>query len=131
MTSALRWGPALAWMGLIFLLSSQSRPPSLAGEAPDWLLHGIAYGALAALLHRAWTGRLLGPPAPAGVLLAVFAATTLFGASDEFHQSFVPGRHAELRDLVADAAGATLALLVLRFAARPMPAAPSPPAPIQ
>jgi VanZ family protein len=35
--------------------------------------------------------------------------TVLYGASDEWHQMFVNGRHAEWRDLRADALGALAA----------------------
>ena len=34
---------------------------------------------------------------------------SFYGATDEWHQSFVPGRDADVRDLVADAVGAALA----------------------
>jgi len=34
------------------------------------------------------------------------AITTAYGCSDEWHQSFVPGRDADLRDVWADAVGA-------------------------
>jgi VanZ family protein len=41
-------------------------------------------------------------------LLSSFLLTILYGVTDEFHQSFVPGRHASLLDLVADSFGALL-----------------------
>jgi VanZ family protein len=34
------------------------------------------------------------------------AITIVYGVTDEFHQSFVPGRSADAYDLAADAAGA-------------------------
>ena len=37
-----------------------------------------------------------------------------YGATDEWHQSFVPGRETELGDWVADATGAAVALLLYR-----------------
>ena len=37
---------------------------------------------------------------------------SLFGASDEFHQSFVPGRDTDVFDWVADTLGATAGALV-------------------
>ena len=40
-----------------------------------------------------------------GMLLAVLL-TVAYGLTDEVHQSFVPGRTPELRDLAADALGA-------------------------
>jgi len=43
-------------------------------------------------------------------LLGAFVITVLYGVSDEFHQSFVPGRTPDVADVAADAAGAALAL---------------------
>ncbi len=41
-----------------------------------------------------------------------FLSTVLYAVTDEFHQSFVPGRSCELRDVLIDSSGA-LALLLL------------------
>ena len=101
------WGPVWAAMALIFAASGMSSLPSAARALDDGLWHGLGYGFLAALLLRAlaaarWeavTGRT-----------ALFAAVlaTLYGATDELHQWFVPGRTAQWSDLVADAAGAAV-----------------------
>ena len=42
----------------------------------------------------------------------------LYAASDEFHQLFVPSREASVRDVLIDSAGAILALILIRLAAR-------------
>ena len=42
----------------------------------------------------------------------------LFAASDEWHQTFVPGRGGNLLDVVIDTAGATAAVLWLAYAER-------------
>jgi VanZ family protein len=44
---------------------------------------------------------------------AVF--TILYGASDEFHQYFVPNRSSEVQDWVADVLGIILALIIIKF----------------
>jgi VanZ family protein len=44
------------------------------------------------------------------VLLTIVCATA-YGVSDEFHQRFVPGRTADVRDVAADAIGASAAAL--------------------
>jgi len=44
-------------------------------------------------------------------------ATTLYGLSDEFHQSFVPGRYPSLGDIVADGVGGFLAVVLVWFMA--------------
>lgn len=99
-------------MGLIFYLSSRRLPPAVSA-APDWLLHGVAYGTLAALLHRAVAGRFWRARATVSGLAGVLLVTVLYGVSDEVHQSFVPGRTSEARDVLSDGAGAAIALAVL------------------
>jgi VanZ family protein len=64
------------------------------------VVHFVAFGFLATL-----TVRLL-PPSRAW--LAVLAVS-LFGATDEWHQSFTPGRMMDWTDWVADTAGALVA----------------------
>ena len=107
-----RWLPALFFMTAIFIFSSQpsSELPNFASW--DRLVkkggHAIGYGLLAlSYLHlfdykknRYWLAWLL---------------AVLFSATDEFHQSFVPGRHPSLTDvLVFDNLGAALALFFYR-----------------
>jgi VanZ family protein len=48
-----------------------------------------------------------------------WSLTVLYAASDEFHQTFVPGRHGWYGDLVVDATGALLAALALWRVRRP------------
>ena len=90
----------------------------------DKLAHFFAFGLITALLWHGTEG-----DAP----LAVLGAVVAFGALDEVHQIFVPGRTAELADFIADAAAATTvcgALLIRRKLlcaelSRPLPAATS------
>ena len=67
--------------------------------AADKLAHLVVYGILGALLAR---GRRLQGHFPHAVLVLVGA---LYGASDEWHQSFVPGRQVSALDWVADLCG--------------------------
>jgi VanZ family protein len=39
-----------------------------------------------------------------------------YGAIDELHQMFIPGRSADLRDWLADSAGVIIGVLILNFA---------------
>jgi VanZ family protein len=99
-------------MAAIFFLSSQSTLPG-SSLTPDWVQHGVAYAGLAlvtlrALVRGRWS--LIG----ATSIVIAWLMVTIYGASDEFHQSFVPGRTPDLRDLVADSAGAALALAAAR-----------------
>jgi VanZ family protein len=97
----------LLYMFGIFLASSVSDPP-MPSQVPDVSLHGAAYFGLTLLLIRAlalnkWSG------VTATTLAAAWTIAALYGVSDEWHQSFVPHRHADLRDVVADAIGAVAA----------------------
>lgn len=106
---ALRWAAAVAWMGLIFYLSAQSTLPSLAPFVPGLQAiagHVGAYAVLAVLLQGALAGAGV---QRAGWWAIVLAA--LYGMSDEFHQSFVPGRDPDVFDLAMDTVGASAALL--------------------
>lgn len=113
------WGPAVAWMGFIFLLSAQpglrvSDDPGVDGPIRHFA-HVVTYGVLACLLLRSlragsalrWTRRT--------VLLAI-ALATLYGVSDEIHQTYVPARTGHLVDVGWDLLGAALGLVLLRLA---------------
>jgi VanZ family protein len=98
-------------MAVIFYESSLTEAP-LPGGMSDKLAHATGYGLLGGLVARAMAG---GFPAPIGVSSAIasLAISILYGASDEWHQRFVPGRTADLRDLLADAIGAAVAVGVV------------------
>jgi len=90
-------------MATIFYLSSESNPlPALTSRVWDKLLHLIEYGGLAALLCRAFLGEGLGWLT--GILGAV-VLTSAYGASDEWHQLFTPGRDSDIHDWFADTLG--------------------------
>lgn len=103
---------ALAWMGYIFYLSSQHTLdiPSLF-EYQDKVMHFTAYGVLGVFLLGAMLLRPGGYTATQVALATLIAS--LYGISDEIHQSFVPGRDPDVLDWLADTSGALLATLVL------------------
>jgi VanZ family protein len=94
------WPAALA-----LLILAASHRSTLAGpRVPglDKAVHFAVYGLLGTLVCRQGRGwRAAGWSA-----LAVSA----FGATDEWHQSFVPGRSTELADWLADTLGAATAV---------------------
>jgi VanZ family protein len=97
--------PPVAWAGLIFWLSHQSRPIGnvrLFTHA-DKLAHAAAFGILAALAARAFGAAAWGARR---ILLAAVLSASLYGVADEWHQSFVPGRDPDPWDWAADTAGA-------------------------
>ena len=106
------WGPVALWAGLLFFLSSRS-DLGPAGRIPDWITHGAAYLAFAVLLARALAGGF-GRPLTGGTAVAVVLAATFYGVSDEWHQSFVPGRDSSAGDVAKDAGGALLGVLLFR-----------------
>jgi VanZ family protein len=112
MRRALPWLPALAWAATIFYLSSRPTLPAPDVRHLDKVLHFGAYGLLGLLLaFGADRSRL--------PLLAALVIGVLYGASDEIHQMYVPGRSPDLLDWAADAAGvATACFLYHRWRSR-------------
>ena len=128
------------WMLLIFATSSTVVPFSafvgfIQSLSPDrgfkgwfatfWLVnwflvvkgwHATEFAILTLLGRRAllagtgWT--------PRNCTTVAWSLAVLFAASDEWHQTFVPGRGGNLLDVGIDTAGATCAILWLVFAGR-------------
>jgi len=94
-------------------LSSQSRLPRALAPftGADKVLHGGWFFLLALLAWRACREGEGWSPSKRVPLLLVGAA--LWAVSDEWPQSFVPGRAVELADLLADVGGAALALVLV------------------
>lgn len=111
------WLPAVAWAALIFALSARSSVPDLPPHVTDKMVHAAAYAVLGGAIIRALAGgRWQG--VTRSVVAAAILCTVLYGASDEFHQWFVPGRSVDAADLAADAAGGTAAALAALGARR-------------
>ena len=94
---------------LVLGLLGGGATPLAVGLVPapwDKLAHLATYATLGLLLAAGFSGRR---PLLAGSL--AFA----IGVVDEAMQAFHPGRHADLADLAADAAGILLAVAVLRL----------------
>ena len=97
-----RWLPVAVWMGVIFAFSAV---PSLSSGLGGWDLvlrkcaHMTEYAILAALVVRASGSYALG-----------FALAVAYACTDEFHQTFVRGRHGSPVDVCIDAAGALIGL---------------------
>ncbi|HOD36792.1 MAG TPA: VanZ family protein [Syntrophales bacterium] len=107
--------PAVVFATLIFALSSLSKTPEILSEVvgADKLLHALEYFIFGYLIMRVFAtspGRFIRRWA---VLLALVAGTA-YAASDEFHQSFVPGRTASLYDVLFDTLGVLLAAALYR-----------------
>ncbi len=121
---ALRWLPTLFFLVAIFWLSATpgdevariSNPlykhaPSIQLVKPvkiPWLKigHVLGYSGLGISLFYGFRARTR--------RAAVFAVlvTLLYALTDEFHQTFTPGRHAGLNDVALDVGAAGVAILV-------------------
>ena len=123
------WGAVALWAAFIFFMSAHTGS-DFDGEGPlaavkRWLTtlvaplfgpdsdvvnvaaHFCEYVVLGALLFAAL--RVTRPEARSAALVAVaIALASAYGASDEFHQLFVPGRMCDPADWLTDTLGATL-----------------------
>ncbi|HQP10299.1 MAG TPA: VanZ family protein [Candidatus Omnitrophota bacterium] len=113
------WFPAILYSGIIFWVSSQ---PHVKTPMPqlrfDAVLHLLAYMPFGFLLARAVDQTKKSVPWQLLFGLVLLGAF-VYGISDEFHQSFVPGRSAEAFDLIADTIGGGAGgYIYLLFAAR-------------
>ncbi|NJP38625.1 VanZ family protein [Alkalicoccus luteus] len=123
------WALVLAWMGLIFYFSHQ--PGDRSGEMSSGVLqaltallpfepsetfhfllrksaHFTVYAVLGILLLRALKLHASGKKAVAWALLI----SCLYAVSDEYHQTFIPGRSGEVGDVLIDTVGAGSGILV-------------------
>ena len=141
------WGCAVLWMGVIFLFSSQTGdssgalsggliesvltlvyPPYRGMEATEraalvdsWQFfvrkgaHFTVYMVLGILTSLAAAGH---PLRERFRVLLSLGICLLYAAGDEFHQSFVPGRGPQLRDVAVDFCGAALGVLTVTLCRR-------------
>jgi VanZ family protein len=98
------WIPVVLWAAVIFTLSSV---PELGTGLGAWdvvlrkIAHTAEYALLGALLYRAVRH------AP-----AAFFVATVYAVTDEFHQTFVSGRHGSPVDWLIDTAGAAIGVAI-------------------
>ena len=111
-TSFSLWAPVLLYAALIWFLSAHSFSftwfQNTQKSHADKLVHVVEYSIFGALLCRALGAQSFLKYSPVRLLLAVVLAGALYGASDEFHQRFVPNRDASPYDVLADTVGAAL-----------------------
>ena len=105
--------PALAFYLFIFLLSSSRIDIDIDIDHLDKLGHLVEFGLMGFFLaigfynaFSASSSTKFGLTFGSGLILAML---------DEFHQFFVPFRHSDVVDILADAAGLALGICVYRF----------------
>jgi VanZ family protein len=98
------WVAVVLWAGLVFALSAI---PELGTGLGTWdtvlrkLAHMAEYAILGGLIFRASRS------APAAFMLA-----SAYAVTDEFHQTFVSGRHGSPVDWLIDSVGALIGVMV-------------------
>ncbi|MGH8004485.1 MAG: VanZ family protein [Limisphaerales bacterium] len=99
------WLPPIGYALLIFALSSikSASLPTLRFELGDKLIHLGEYGLFGFLFARLFVQLGWKNPYIWAVLIASF-----YGAADEIHQFYVPGRTMEVYDWIADTIGGLL-----------------------
>lgn len=104
--------PVLAWMVVIFVVSSFPNPPGASGpDVKSQIAHVVEYTVLGFLVVR--LARAYFPLQATTLLLAAsFTVAVAYGVTDEIHQAFVPHRDASGVDVGLDAVGACLGLLI-------------------
>ena len=92
----------------IFMASGRSQVAAPDINGIDKVAHFFVFGLLATLVARV-------PAVANWRLLGIWSAVVLvstYGITDEFHQSFTPGRSVEFADWLGDTAGAALGVFV-------------------
>ena len=100
--------PAIIWAALIFVASSipDISTPSFGFKMVDKIIHFIIFFILGVLISYGFgKGRINS----VNIFWISIGITILYGIFDEFHQFFVPGRHMDAFDVLADALGAATA----------------------
>lgn len=104
------WLPVIVWAGIIFTFSSLPTVETSKFYLWDFLFkksaHLVEYAILATLMHRGLLNS--GVEGKKAIWLSVLIPF-LYAISDEYHQSFVPGRGPAVRDVIIDTFGAIFA----------------------
>jgi VanZ family protein len=108
----LYWLPLIVACLAIFIQSSHPGPERLPDvRFLDKLMHFGAYAVLGILFFRAYETLPLKNNRNLLIFSSIVSAT-LYGVSDELHQYFVPFRHADMMDVVANTLGSICGVYV-------------------
>jgi VanZ family protein len=101
-----RWFPLIAWIVVIFGLSSipgiSIKGPDIPGGI-DKVAHFVEYAILAFVLHRGI--RFRNEHSGLSLIIIVASCALVIAVLDELYQSLIPGRESSVADVVADVAG--------------------------
>lgn len=107
--------PLIAYCIAVFISSSIPSPIQQSESIPylDKILHTVLYLPLGVLFFRYFKTLRIAAANPLhfAIFLSIIA-TSLYGASDEIHQYFIPSRVADIGDWVSDTIGGILGTLL-------------------
>lgn len=109
------WAAAITYALLIFFLSSLSGSQTdrfYLFKNSDKVIHIVVYSVLCLLLNRAFFFTFKNSVKRYVPIIAIFISI-VYAITDEFHQSFVPGRYASMDDIFADGIGAVISQIIL------------------
>jgi VanZ family protein len=110
-----RWLPVVGWMAVIFIGSSVGSVPQVGGRTVDGVIHRAAhlveFGILGWLVARVVAH---GRPITRRELIIALLVTAVYGASDEVHQRFTPGRNSDLVTVLWDVGGGLIGAWLYR-----------------
>ena len=110
---------SLIWMGAIFwgsAIADYSVVPGVGEDHNDFLsgtVHILSYAILCFLFIKSFIASDL---VKNKAIIYGFILASLYGATDEWHQFFVPGREAHLSDWLLDVVGAFLVFSFYKYA---------------
>lgn len=103
---------AISWMAIIFFFSSLATLPSASVIWWDYVLKKSAHLGEYAILFWLWYRALIRDTRfRSGAVAICFLIVILYAISDEWHQSWTPGRHPKLADVLIDTLGAFIMYL--------------------
>ena len=110
------WLPFLLWAIVIFLFSANPTTRTSEIHWQDFIVkktaHIVEYAVFTTLLYRALRKSDFDLKKAGYTALAT---AFLYGTTDEYHQSFTPGREPTLRDIIVDSLGSGIALYVIWY----------------
>jgi VanZ family protein len=101
-----RWSPAIFLCAVIFVMSSLPGADFSTNKGENFairkVLHVLEYTVLYLAFYRASKKKFL-----------AFVLTVVFAISDEWHQTFIPGRTGKIQDILIDSIGAGFGGIIL------------------
>ncbi len=108
------WLPPILWASIIFSFSASPTGQVSGVKWQDFsfkkFAHVVEYGTLATLIYRGLVNTIADRKR---VVIYTIIIAVVYGITDEFHQSFTPGREPHIRDVIFDTIGVILAILAI------------------